>query len=80
MDVLPLAVGSITASGSTWEIAGTGFSSGTMVSVDGSPLSVQFTDAQHLQLSNAPDLSTFHLVTLTNPDGHSYTYDAAYFR
>jgi WD40 repeat protein len=80
MDVLPLAIGSISASGSSWTIAGTGFLSGTMVSADGVPLAVQVTDAQHLEVSSAPGLTAVHLVTLTNPDGHSYTYDAAYLR
>lgn len=80
MDVLPLAIGAISSSGSSWTIAGTGFSSGTVVSVDGAPLTTQISDAQHLQVSGAPNLETVHLVTLTNPDGHSYTYDAAYLR
>ena len=78
MDSLPLAIGSLTVSGSSWTIAGTGFVQGTTVAADGNPLSVEFTDAQHLQISGAPALSSIHLLTLTNPDGHTYTYDAAY--
>jgi hypothetical protein len=80
MDELPLAIGSLTASGSSWTIAGTGFSSGTAVSVDGSPIPAQLTDPTHLQVSGAPALSSAHTVTLTNPDGHSYTYDVAYLK
>jgi hypothetical protein len=80
MDTLPLAVGSIATSGGAWTIAGTGFVSGTAITVDGSPVSVQFTDSQHLQVSSPPDISGMHTLTLVNPDGRTYTYDAAYLR
>jgi hypothetical protein len=80
IDALPLAIGSLTVSGSTWTIAGTGFISGTAVSADGSPLSDQFTDSQHIQITSAPALNSVHTLTLTNPDGHTYTYDVAYLQ
>jgi hypothetical protein len=80
LDSLPLAIGSIAASSGTWALAGTGFAPGTTLSVDGISESVTYTDEQHLTVLNAPALSAAHRITLTNPDGHSYTYDAAYFR
>jgi hypothetical protein len=80
MDTLPLAVGSVTSSGSTWTIAGTGFSSATLLTVDGTAVATQLVDGEHLQASSAPSLSAAHQITLSNPDGHTYTYDAAYFR
>lgn len=80
LDTLPLAIGSITTSGASWSIAGTGFVSGTTLSIDGKTVSIQFTDAHHLQVPNAPELAATHTITLTNPDGHSYTYDAAFLR
>jgi YVTN family beta-propeller protein len=80
MDKLPLAIGSVTGSGGSWTITGTGFSAGTTVTVDGAAVSTEYVDAQHLAVSEAPALSSAHTVELTNPDGHSYTYDAAYLR
>lgn len=80
LDSLPLAIGSISAVGSNWTVAGVGFLPGTTLAVDGAPQSVAYTDAQHLAVSGAPALSAIHTVTLTNPDGHTYTYDAAYLR
>jgi hypothetical protein len=80
IDALPLAIGSVSESGGSWTIAGTGFSSATTVSADGKPLSVRLTDSVHLEVFSAPDLSTVHFVTLTNSDGHSYTYDVAYLK
>ncbi len=80
MDSLPLAIGSVTVAGSSWAIAGTGFVPGTTVVADGIPLSVEFTDPQHIQVSGAPALNSTHFVTLTNPDGHTYTYDDAYLQ
>ena len=80
MDSLPLAVGSISTSGATWTITGTGFMSGTVASIDGEPVIAEMTDASHLTLQNAPALGGAHTLTLLNPDGHTYTYDAAYLR
>jgi hypothetical protein len=80
LDSLPLAIGSITTSSSTWTVAGTGFLPGTTLAVDGVSQSVSYIDAQHLTVSVAPALSGIHTVTITNPDGHTYTYDAAYLR
>lgn len=80
MDELPLAIGSVTGSGGSWTITGTGFSSGTTVTVDGAGVSAEFVDAQHLTVTGAPDLTSVHTIELTNPDGHSYAYDAAYLR
>jgi DNA-binding beta-propeller fold protein YncE len=79
IDALPLAIGSITVSGSSWNIVGTGFSSSTVVSIDGNPVTPRFNGTNELQLSNAPSLSGSHTIALINPDGHSYTYDVAYF-
>ena len=80
LDSLPLAIGSLTTSGSTWSISGTGFVSGTTVAVDGVAQSVSYTDAQHLTISGAPAFAGIHTLTLTNPDGHTYTYGAGYLR
>lgn len=80
LDSLPLAIGSIIVSSGAWNVAGTGFVAGTTVTVDGNSLPVTFTDSQHIQVAGAPALNTVHTITLTNPDGHTYTYDAAYFR
>lgn len=80
LDSLPLAIGSIAALGATWTVAGTGFVPGTTLAVDGASQSAAYTDAQHLTVSGAPALSGVHTVTITNPDGHAYTYDAAYLR
>lgn len=80
IDALPIAIGSISASGNSWTITGTGFTSGTTLVVDGSALPTQFTDSQHLQISAAPNLNQAQTLTLSNVDGHTYTYAAAYFR
>jgi len=80
MDSLPLAVGTLGTSGTTLTITGTGFTSGTVVSIDGKPVSAALADASHLVLSDAPSLSGAHALTLSNPDGHVYTYDLAYLR
>ncbi len=80
LDSLPLAIGKISESGGTWAITGTGFVSGTSISVDGTGGDSAYIDANHLALSGAPALSSVHLIKITNPDGHSYTYDAAYLR
>jgi hypothetical protein len=80
LDSLPLAIGNITDSEGTWTITGTGFVSGTAITVDGASQSVAYTDSQRLTVSGPPALGAAHLITLTNPDGHAYTYDAAFLR
>lgn len=80
LDALPIAIGSISASGGSWTITGTGFTANTTLTIDGTAISTQFVDPQHLQISGAPNLNQAHTLTLTNADGHSYTYAAAFFR
>lgn len=80
LDSLPLAIGNLSVSGATWTITGTGFVSGTTLSVDGNSLPTTVTDANHISISGAPALASSRLITLTNPDGHTYTYDVAYLQ
>jgi len=80
LDSLPLAIGHITASGSTWTVSGTGFVQGTSLSVGGTTLSTTFVNSQTLKVAGAPNLSTAEGITLTNPNGHDYTIAAAFVR
>jgi len=80
LDSLPLAIRNVAESGDTWEITGTGFVSGTTISVDGVSINTAFTDANHVVVNGAPALSSAHLIKVANPDGHSYSYDAVYLR
>lgn len=80
LDSLPLAIGHITALGSTWTVSGTGFVQGTSLSVGGTTLNTTFVNSQTLNVTGAPSLSSTEEVTLTNPNGRSYTIAAAFVR
>ena len=80
LDSLPLAIGHITNQGGTWTISGTGFVQGTGVSADNVSLNVTFVNGHSLNVTGAPDLSSVEEITLTNPNGRSYTVAAAYIR
>ena len=77
LDSLPLAIGSLINSAASWTVNGTGFVSGTEVSVDGTPVSTSFVSANQIVVSSPPAWTSVHTITLSNPDGHSYTYGAA---
>jgi hypothetical protein len=80
LDSLPIAVGNVSTVGTSWTISGTGFQEGATVSADASALNTSFISSQSLQVAAAPDLNTVEELTVTNPDGRSYTIEAAYLR
>lgn len=80
LDSLPLAIGHIVNQGGTWTISGVGFVQGTAVSADGASLNVKYLNGQNLNATGAPDLNTVEEITLTNPNGRSYTITAACVR
>lgn len=80
LDTLPIAVGGVSTVGATWTISGTGFQPGATVSADGTALNTSFVSSQTLQVAAAPDLNSVEELTVTNPDGRSYTIAAAYLR
>ncbi len=76
LDSLPLAIGSLVNSSSAWTITGTGFLSETKILIDGAPVSTSFVSANQIVVSSPPAWTSVHSITLSNPDGHSYTYGA----
>ena len=83
LDAVPLGIGSVTpntgAAGTVVTVRGSGFASGISSTVNGQPASASFVDSSTLKVtisSNLPSGPT--QFTLTNPDGSTYTLDAAF--
>ena len=81
---VPLGIGTLTpasgpaAGGTTLTVRGSGFQTGTTVTVGGKSAAVTFTDMNTLNLVT-PALNTgAQRVTITNPDGENVSLDAAY--
>jgi hypothetical protein len=77
----PLSIGhltpSIASSGSTIQVRGSGFESGITATVGGQSASVTFIDENTLTLSLPTLNSSIDDLTLTNPDGTTYTLYSA---
>ncbi len=80
----PLSIGSLTpkqgssAGGTAVVLHGSGFVSGASVTIDGKAAVVQFIDSTQLALTTPPITPAKVAVIVTNPDGASYTLDAAF--
>jgi hypothetical protein len=80
LDSVPLSIGSVNpssgAAGTALTIRGSGFVSGTMAAFNNTTTSVSFVDADTLQTTIPASLTPGAVsVTLTNPDGSTYTLD-----
>ena len=80
LDAVPLSIGYVTpntgAAGTSITIRGSGFTSGTTATFNGTPGSVTFVDANTLQATIPAALSGGAVsITLTNPDGSTYTLE-----
>jgi DNA-binding beta-propeller fold protein YncE len=78
----PLSIGSVTpasgAASTALTIRGSGFENGTTVNFGSTAAAVEFVDALTLH-ATVPSLSSGpKQVTVTNPDGSSYSFDAAF--
>jgi hypothetical protein len=79
LSAVPLSIGSVTPSGgppgTVMQIRGSGFTTGTTVTFDGSTASSKFVDADTLS-ATVPSLTTGPIqATLSNPEGQIYTLD-----
>jgi hypothetical protein len=83
LDAVPLGIGSVTPSagpaGTQIVLRGTGFVSGTSVTLNGSPAATSFVDSSTLQVtipsSLAPGVAQ---IVLAKPDGSTYSLDAGF--
>jgi hypothetical protein len=80
---VPLAVGSLSpasvpaSGGTTLTIRGSGFQSGATVAINGKSAPAIFKDINTLTVTTPPLTPGPQQVLITNPDGNSYTLDAA---
>jgi hypothetical protein len=81
LDVVPLAVGTITpvsaASGATIQVRGSGFVAGTTVKIGGLNAKCSFVDAQTLSCAVPALGSGSASISLSNPDGQTYSFENA---
>lgn len=79
---LPLSIASTTpssgASGTTVTIRGSGFQSGTKISFGSSAAAVTYVDGMTLKATVPALASGPSQITVVNPDGQSYSFDAAF--
>jgi len=81
---VPLAIGTIspastsTSGGATLTIRGSGFQSGATVSINGKSAATTFKDVNTLTVTTPPLTAGPQQIVITNPDGNSYTLDAAF--
>jgi hypothetical protein len=81
---VPLGTGTVTpangpaAGGTTLTIRGSGFQSGTTVTIGGKSATVTFKDMNTLNVETPALTVGSQRVTITNPDGESVSLDAAY--
>ena len=83
LDSVPLGIGSVTPpsgpAGSSVTVRGTGFVSGTSVTVNGIAAAVSFVDPSTLKLTiPATAQKGAAQFTFTNPDGSAFSLDAAF--
>jgi hypothetical protein len=80
----PLSIGSLTpnrgaaAGGVTVVLRGSGFLTNSSVTIDGKQTAVQFIDSTRLFLTTPSVTAAKDNVTVTNPDGTTYSLDAAF--
>jgi hypothetical protein len=80
----PLSIGSLTPAqgpstgGTAVILRGSGFLPGASVTVDGNPTVVQFVDSTKLTLTTPSVSPAKDTVVVTNPDGTTYSLDAAF--
>ncbi len=83
LTTVPLSIGTISptsapASGGTvLTIRGSGFQSGATVTIGGKPAPVTFRDMNTLSITTAVLSIGAQQIVIANPDGNSYTLDAA---
>lgn len=84
LPAVPLSIGSLTpssgsaAGGQAAVLRGSGFMQGVTVTVDGNPAGVQFVDSTQLLLTMPAVTPAQDVVTVTDPNGTSYSLDAAW--
>lgn len=82
LDVVPLAIGTITpvhaASGATIQVRGSGFVAGTIGKIGGRSANCSFVDAQTLSCVVPAALGSGPAsISLSNPDGQTYSFENA---
>ncbi len=81
---VPLGIGTLTpangsaAGGTIVTIRGSGFQSGATVSIGGKPATVTFKDMNTLTVTTPAVAAGGQRVTITNPDGETVSWDAAF--
>ncbi|MCU1239496.1 MAG: hypothetical protein JWO71_222 [Candidatus Acidoferrum typicum] len=81
---VPLAIGTISpaaapaSGGATLTIRGSGFQSGVTVAINGKSVATTFKDINTLTVTTPPLTAGPQQIVITNPDGNSYTLDAAF--
>ena len=81
---VPLSVGTISpasaaaAGGTTLTIRGSGFQSGATVTLGGKSAATKFVDINTLAVTTPPLIAGPQQVLITNPNGDSYAFDAAF--
>lgn len=80
----PISIGSVqprsvaVAGGAALTIRGSGFQSGTKVSINGNQIASTFVDANTLRVTTPLLTAGPKRITVTNPDGDNATFDAAF--
>jgi hypothetical protein len=81
LDVVPLAVGTVTpssaAAGATVQVRGSGFVAGTTVKIGGLSASGSFVDAETLSCAVPALKSGAAPISLSNPDAQTYSFENA---
>lgn len=82
LEVVPLAVGTITpasaASGATIQVRGSGFTAGTTAKLGGQNANCSFVDTQTLSCTVPALASGSAAISLSNPDGQTYSFENAF--
>jgi len=83
LDAVPLSLGSVTPNsgvpGAGLSLRGSGFTAGTTATFNGTSAAVTFVDADTLQTVVPASLASGPVsITLSNPDGSTYTLDDAF--
>ncbi len=66
------------AGGTTLTLRGSGFQTGSTVTIDGKPASVTFKDINTLTVVTPPLTAGPQQIVITNPDGEILTLDASF--
>lgn len=82
LDSVPLSIGSVTpssgAAGTQVKVRGSGFVQGATATANGTAATVSYVDADTLQVTLPSLPAGVVQITITNPDGQSYTLDDAF--